>query len=748
MKRNLEVTVGSGDSLDVRHFNVEAGMNRPFAVEVVAVADNMNIDFEAIVGAPASFTMAIEHVGVEAIGGAKPLDARRIYAGICVDARQLGAEEKGLSTYRLRIAPTLAILDHRSNSRIFQYKSELEIALQILKEWRIPVDVRVDLASHKRRKYKVQYEETDLSYINRMLEEAGVAYWFDTTPNAPGTLIIAENPERGERRVRPIRFFDQPNLESGIEYATALQFERRVAPGRYTVRDHDYRLAPSYKLAQTSESGLDIEKQLEIFDYVEGAMLFAGGETDEGKLADRKGKTRTDETEGQKLARRRLEALRAESVALWFDTNAFDIGVGAVITIGDHPRTEKTPLLVTATHVSGGFEGGWVLECEATTADRTYRPPLRTPRPVANGVESAVVVGPPGEEIHCDEFGRVKVHFHWDRESRMDDDSSCWIHVSQSWGGAGYGGSMLPRIGQEVLVEFLGGDPDRPVIVGRVYTALQTTPYALPANKTQGGIRSNSTGGGGHNELMMEDKAGNELLRMRAEKDRHTHVGNDCITGVRNNRTMGIGGNLKTKVGGNESRTVTGNSNLTVTGLYASKVTGPSSFTSASFQFTADKQHIGMKATTEWSNEAPKVKTVATNLYTVTCGASRIYITPSTIAMDAPTILINPGAGMMDYVAFNGGPPPPPEVPQPPDQTGGPPAEPQPYPEEQDPTGQRYARELKNYEETKDRRNAAWEKYEQDKKQYKDKVDAYTRRINQLSNSNRYRPPGYEKAEI
>src|SRR6185312_2693991 len=146
------------------------------------------------------------------------------------------------------------------------------------------------------------------------------------------------------------------------------------------------------------------------------------------------------------------------------------------------------------------------VEVEARSAAVKYRPPMVTPKPTTNGVESATVVGPPGEEIHTDEFGRVRVHFHWDRESRMDDNSSCWIHVSQPWGGTGYGGISLPRIGQEVLVDFLGGDPDRPVIVGRVYTNLQKTPYKLPDNKTQSGWRSNSSPHtGGYNELMFED---------------------------------------------------------------------------------------------------------------------------------------------------------------------------------------------------------------------------------------------------
>src|SRR5262249_44628703 len=155
-----------------------------------------------------------------------------------------------------------------------------------------------------------------------------------------------------------------------------------------------------------------------------------------------------------------------------------------------HPRRElgdKRSLLVVASTLRGEATGEHVYLCECVGTSAPYRPPLSTPKPRATGVESATVVGPPGEEIHTDEFGRVRCHFHWDRESRMDADSSCWIHVSQPWGGTTYGGINLPRVGQEVIVDFLGADPDRPVITGRVYTNLEKVPYKLPENKTQSG---------------------------------------------------------------------------------------------------------------------------------------------------------------------------------------------------------------------------------------------------------------------
>jgi type VI secretion system secreted protein VgrG len=189
------------------------------------------------------------------------------------------------------------------------------------------------------------------------------------------------------------------------------------------------------------------------------------------------------------------------------------------------------------------------------------------------GVESATVVGPAGDEIHTDEFGRVRVHFHWDRESQMNEKSSCWIHVSQSWGGTGYGGVNLPRIGQEVLVDFLGGDPDRPIITGRVYTNLQKVPYPLPANKTQSGWRSNSTNQtGGYNEMMFEDASGQELLRMQAEKDMHklvkndeeSHVGRDRARSVQRDESVSVGNDRSKQVQKTERVTIGQNHNIAV----------------------------------------------------------------------------------------------------------------------------------------------------------------------------------------
>jgi hypothetical protein len=316
------------------------------------------------------------------------------------------------------------------------------------------------------------------------------------------------------------------------------------APYRRFLRawgQHPYRRPPSFELLGTAAAAAGVEQQLEEYDYVPGAFLVASESGDSTPHADDRGRYRADPAEGQAMARRRLDARRSEALVCSFKTNAIDLAPGVVFSMCWHPQRElweDRHLLVVAATMTSTTGAALELACEARSVDVPFRPALVTPRPKVQGIESATVVGPRGEEIHTDEFGRVRVQFHWDREGRMDEASSCWIHVSQSWGGAMFGGINLPRVGQEVLVDFLGGDPDRPVVVGRVFTNLQRVPYKLPENKTQSGWKSASTGNtGGYNEIMFEDAAGKELVRVQAERDLQKLVKHDERVTIGHNRS-------------------------------------------------------------------------------------------------------------------------------------------------------------------------------------------------------------------
>jgi type VI secretion system secreted protein VgrG len=528
---SAQVSVASGDKLDVRHFSVQQRMSALFQVTLVAYSENPNIDFDGVVGKEARFSVT---------PGA-PAEAK-VWKGVCNHFQQVGVETTGLSTYQISITPSLWFATQRRNHRMFQQLSEPEIVLQMLKEWGVVPVERIDKGAYKKRKYRVQYGESDFAFMCRMLEDVGISFYFEQDGDDT-KLVLADAPQKNTPRAAALPFV--ANQDTGMfaaEHVSSVRVAQQVRPGKYTLRDHDYRLAATYPLLASAQGGEGIETKLERFHYTPGAFLFRADKGESTPSADDRGKSRTDEAEGAVIAQKRLDAKRGNARVCTFMTSAFDLAPGVVMSIEDHPRTDVgKPLLIVEASASGTLQDGWICHCEAREADQAYRPPIVTPKPKAVGVESATVVGPEGEEIHTDEFGRVRVHFHWDRENPMNEKASCWLHVSQPWGGTGYGGVSLPRVGQEVLVDFLGGDPDRPVITGRVYTNLQKVPYKLPGNKTQSGWRSNSTGGtGGYNELMFEDSNGKELVNIQAEKDMTELVKHDATHTVKNDRLTTI----------------------------------------------------------------------------------------------------------------------------------------------------------------------------------------------------------------
>jgi type VI secretion system secreted protein VgrG len=638
---NMEVTIASKDELDVREFSVHQSMSSLFTVTLTAVSRNPDIDFEAVVGQEASFKL--HGGGTDGKG--------KTWHGICNELHQIAVEDSGLSTYHLRIVPKLWLASQRKNHRMYQMQSELDIVEKLLKEWGVDTEKKIT-GQYKKRKYRVQYGETDFGFMSRMLEEAGISFYFEQKDDKT-VCVLSDSPQSNEARGKSIPFRDEPN-PSDKEHVTAVRISRHIRPGKVTVRDHDYRLPASYKLAQSaSGDGVSVEQQLESYHYTPGAFLFESDKGEPTPAADDKGKHRTDESEGGKLVQKRLHAARGDASSVVFHTNVIDLAPGHVMSVLDHPARELgdgKKLLVVESRLDGRRDQDFVHYCELRSADKPYHPALVTEKPKVQGVESATVVGPPGEEIHTDEFGRVRVHFHWDRESKMDDNSSCWIHVSQPWGGSGFGGTNLPRIGQEVIVDFLGGDPDRPMIVGRVYTNLQKTPYKLPANKTQSGWKSNSTNNtGGFNEIMFEDKSGSELVRMRAEKDMRTRVNNDQELSVGANRKDTIEGNDKEHVQLDQTHTVDGNK---MTSVGMDQIT---SILGNLMKMTGGDQVL--KTIGNFVSQALQHQITSEVGTTISVGASTIHIGPDSIVIQTPKLLLNPGEDVAAQASLGGGTP-------------------------------------------------------------------------------------------
>jgi type VI secretion system secreted protein VgrG len=548
---------------------------------------------------------------------------------------QIGVEERGLSTYHLSIVPRMWAASQRKNHRVFQYMTELDIAAQILGEWGVDLEKRIE-STYKARKYRVQYGESDLGFLSRMLEEAGITFYF-AEKGGKTVCVLGDAPQHNDERSRPIAFREQPSV-ADKEHVTAVRVSRHVRPGKLTLRDHDYRKPADYALGATAATG-GVEAKLESYHYVPGAFLFDADKGDATPSADDRGMQRTDETEGAKLADKRLAAARSDASVAAFHTNVIDLAPGTVLRILDHPQRElgdAKKLLVLESRIDGRADEELSHYCEVRSADTAYHPPLRQAKPKVSGVESATVVGPSGEEIHTDEFGRVRVQFHWDREGSRDENSSCWIHVSQPWGGSGFGGSNLPRVGQEVIVDFLGGDPDRPVITGRVYTNLQKTPYKLPANKTQSGWKTNSSpSNGGYNELMFEDKAGSELLRMRAEKDMASRINHDQTSSIGRNRSDAIGGNDAETVSGNQSHNVDGTKASTVGQDELASIVG-------SLLSMAGGERV-LQTLGASISQALTHQIASQQATTITVGQSMIHIGPDSIVIQTPKLFLNPG---------------------------------------------------------------------------------------------------------
>lgn len=537
----IELVLASKESsLSVRNFTVREGMSSLFEVNIVARSTDEDLDLESIVGKPASFSLG---PGGELMGG-----SGRSWSGVCSRIEQIQAEPDGLSTYGLRIVPTLWLLTQRRGNRIFQHLSIPSIIEKLLLEWGILATFRLDASGYPTHEYRVQYGETDFAFMARLLEEAGIAYFF-ADEGGTSRLVFSDRPQTAEHRHgSPIPYVDNAANSVGREYVTRVHLAHEVRPGKYIVRDYDFRGKPSYALFGAATAQDTPEVGYEQYHYSPGAFV------------DDRSSARVGERAGTAVAEVGLDGLRVSKREVVFQTNVLDFAVGLVFAMDRHPHSElgpSRPLLITELTVEGSHDSDWTIAGRALSAEHPYRPPRLTPKPRIFGIQSALVVGPEGEEIHTDPFGRVRVQFHWDREGRYDDDSSCWVRVSQGWAGGGFGLITIPRVGHEVLVGFFEGDPDQPVIIGRVFNGEALVPYELPANKTVSTWKSNSSpASGGFNEIKFEDARGRELVYVQAERDLEKLVKENELENTGVNRTITVGMNRTATVGAVDSTVI------------------------------------------------------------------------------------------------------------------------------------------------------------------------------------------------
>jgi type VI secretion system secreted protein VgrG len=537
----LDLSFASGESsLSVRRFAVHEGLSTLFSVSVWARSPDPSLALDSMVGQPASLRVESAYVNSEA--------APRVWSGVVsyMELAHVEASAKGLSTYHFVIVPRLWLLTQRVNYRIYQHVTIPEIATKLLEEWDIQADFHLDAGKYPKLEYKIQYEETDYDFLSRLLEEAGITLFFDDAGGEEARLVLSDAPHKNEaRKGGAIHYVDNPSKASEKEFVTQVHLSHEVRPGAHVIRDVDFR-NPGFALTGDAPKATGPEAGYEQYSYQPGALLIEPGKAGDTPFADDRGIARFDKPFGDGRAERTLLAERQGRRAVTFDANVVDLRPGTVFSIDGHahPELDGKTLLVTGFSVQGSPGGEWMMTGHAVFTDVAYYPRLKTPRPQVVGVQTGTVVGPSGEEIHTDEFGRVRVQFPWDREGQMNEEASCWMHVSQGWGGRGYGFITVPRIGQEVLVGFLEGDPERPTVVARVYNQTQPVPYKLPENKTISTWKSDSSlGGDGFNEIKYEDKKDDELVYVQAQKNLRKLVKHDETITVGNDRAKDVGNN-------------------------------------------------------------------------------------------------------------------------------------------------------------------------------------------------------------
>ncbi|EIZ8058980.1 type VI secretion system tip protein VgrG, partial [Salmonella enterica] len=439
----------------------------------------------------------------------------------------------------------------RQNFRIFQQQDIQTLSSTLLNENGVTEWTPVFYESHPAREFCVQYGESDLAFLTRLWSEEGIFYFDWHAPQGAAQKLVLCDDVAGVSTLGEMPF--NPNTDTEVSTMCISSFRYRARTGPSSVETQDYTFKtpgwPGY-YNRAAENLNGQRTQYEIFDYP-------------GRFKDG--------THGEAFARYQIEGWRHDTETATCISNSPELCPGKRFTLTGHPseRLNREWQVVScvlagdqpqALHGSQGEGTTLSNRAELIPADRTWRPPP-LPKPSVDGPQSAIVTGPAGEEIFCDEHGRVRVRFHWDRYCPGNEDSSCWVRVSQAWAGAGFGNLAIPRVGQEVIVDFLNGDPDQPIIMGRTYHQDNRSPGSLPGTKTQMTIRSKTYKGDGFNELRFEDATGKEELYMHAQKDMTTEVLHDRTTTVNNNHTetvvVGQVVNVGTKKEGGHDQKIT-----------------------------------------------------------------------------------------------------------------------------------------------------------------------------------------------
>ena len=500
----LTVTTPLAKALDINGLRGEERVSAPFHFLVDLVSPQKSIDFKKLVGKAITIQMILSN------------KSKRYVNGVVTRFTQ-GRSDVQNTHYHAEIRPWLWLLTLTTDNRIFQKKSTPEILEAVFSEHGFKDFKKSLKATYAKREYCVQYQESSFDFVSRLMEEDGIFYFFDHTKDKH-MLVLADDADAHKAcpGMKAAQIGGDPWKVDDL--ITECTFEEQVTSSAYSLTDYNFEI-PSTDLF-VKKAG-QAKPTLTVYDYPG---------------------TYEKKDQGDKLTKLRIEACEHPQRSLRGQGSCRAFVSGYKFKLKGHERADLNAEYVLRAVYHAADATKYANRFEAFPATVPFRPPVITRRPLIAGTQTALVVGKKGEEIWTDKYGRIKVQFHWDKKGKKDENSSCWVRVAQAWAGKGFGAWYLPRIGQEVVISFIDGNPDRPLVTGSVYNAQQKVPYALPDNQTKSTVKTNtSKGGGGFNEIRFEDKKAKEEVFIQAQKDMNVIV--------KHNFTENVYANVKTNIG-------------------------------------------------------------------------------------------------------------------------------------------------------------------------------------------------------
>ncbi|KFX01339.1 type VI secretion system tip protein TssI/VgrG [Pectobacterium carotovorum] len=593
-------------------FRLDEGLNRPFSLSLSLASALPDVDFGAVLDQPCELMMWYEG------------ELKRRVSGI-VSGFTHGDTGFRRTRYQMEVRPALWRLGLRTNARIFQAQKPEAIVGALLEEAGITDYAFALRHDHAPREYCVQYRESDLAFITRLAAEEGM-YFFHEYEEGKHRVVFAD--DAGALTKGPELFFNlaTQGLSEG-EYVRRFHYAERVSTSDVELKDYNFK-TPAYGLSHKKMSG-ELAHQRESYQHY-----------------DYPGRYKQDPS-GKAFSGYRLDALRSGAVTSEGESNCAGLMPGNTFTLTEHPNAALNAVwqTVSVTHVgqqpqaleeeSGGEPTTMSNSFTVVKGTTTWRAAMPY-KPMVDGPQIATVVGPTGEEIYCDQYGRVKLQFPWDRYGASNDQSSCWVRVSQGWAGGQYGMIAIPRIGHEVIVSFLEGDPDQPIVTGRTFHATNRPPYDLPAHKTRTVLRTETHQGEGFNELRFEDQAGQEEIYLHGQKDLNAVIENDVVWHIKHDAHTDIDHERVTRIKANDHLTVENEKRDHIKGDYSLTVDASMHQKLGQALLVEAGQEVHVKA-------GAKVVLEAGAELTLKVGGSFIKIDPSGVSVVGAAININSG---------------------------------------------------------------------------------------------------------